>query len=390
MTVMRSLILTLLVCGVAAGDTVVLKDGTFFEGTITIETSRSIRLDTRFGLRQFMRSEIAEIIPGGTTVEEDSDFASLSPAAREIRNAQVEYRLGQYDQALSRLEKLGKAGDDPGLQSQRDWLVIGLHQRMGQWDTARRLLNEKLEKGTPPERVRAQAHLDILKNNPQYSLQFVGDKHARHFIRDERLRDQARESGSMRDYAVMRAALEQYCTQLLAEDKLSVKAFSANLDQEVTYQAIVGAGIREDLQDVLPYKLALRNAEASLAKAQAILGDYGKAYELDLARLELDHLIQVSIRLYSEANQNSPENFTPAADPRSGRLTPDGRRQWQERCDEFLKRAQPLTRLLAYMKERVEKFPGELLDLHEFVTNVTERLDETIKSVKRARGRTHV
>jgi hypothetical protein len=268
--------------------------------------------------------------------------------------------------------------------------MIEIKERIGQWDTAKRLLQEKLEKGSPAERVRAKAHLDILQANPDHDLRFVGEKHARNFITSEQLRNRARERDSLRDHEIMRLALEEYCEQLLVDDKLSVKAFAEKLDLEATYKAIIDAGGRGDVAEVLPYMADLRNAEASLVKAQSILGDYGRAFELDLARTELNHLLQVGFRLANEALAASPENFEPPAEPQSGQLTPEGRRQWQERCDEFIRRAKPATDLLDYMLDRVQRLGSGLRDLHDILSELKPRFDEMIKSVKKARGRTHV
>ena len=387
---MRSLAILLAACGVAAGETVLLKDGTFFEGKIAVQTSRSIRLDTRFGARTFQRNEIEEIIPTGSAVEPTADFASLSAAAKAILNAQADYQLGEYEKALGRIEPLKEFDGDEGLRIQRDWLIIEINERLGRWDTAKRLLKEKAEKGAPPERIRVRAHLDVFESNPEYDLRFIGEKHARNFIQAEELRNQAREAGSLRAAKVMRAALEEYCEQLLVEDKLSVKAFAEKLDLEATYKTVVESWNRGDIGEALPYMQDLRAAEASLTKAQSILGDYGVAFEFDLSRTEMYHLVLVVFRLAEEAFANSPENFTPASDPRSGQLTGEGRRQWQERCDEFLKRAQPLFAVLEYMRTRVDLFPSGLRDLSDFLDDLRERLDETIKAVKKAKGRTHV
>jgi hypothetical protein len=71
-------------------------------------------------------------------------------------------------------------------------------------------------------------------------------------------------------------------------------------------------------------------------------------------------------------------------------LTKDGREQWRQRCDDFLTAAQPLTTLLDYMVDRVNRFPHGLRDLRKTLLDYEVRVDEMIKAVKKARTRTHV
>jgi hypothetical protein len=52
----------LFVGGAARAETIVLKDGTFIEGKITLQTSTSVHVDTRFGVRAFARKEIDQIV----------------------------------------------------------------------------------------------------------------------------------------------------------------------------------------------------------------------------------------------------------------------------------------------------------------------------------------
>jgi hypothetical protein len=364
------------------GKTIVLKNGQFFEGKIKVQTSRSIHLETQFGTRVFDKKEVVETLPTGTQPDPAAakDFDALSEAEKELLNAHAEYDLGQYEKALARVQAIQDLGDNPAAASRRDWLIIEINERQGQWETAKRLLNEKAEKGTPQEKIRAQAHLDIFKSNPDYDLRFVGEKQARNFIRDPKMRDQARERNALQDARIMRLALEEYCEQVLVDDDLSVKAFADKLDGQKTLEAVKKATGKGELVAELPYLPDLINAEASLAKAQAILGDYGKAFELDLARLELAHLLVVSEVVFREALEASPEGTAPTG----------GLRQWQERCDEFLKRAKPVTLIYEYMLQRVDRFPSALRDLHEIITDLSQRFEEMVKGVKRARSRTDV
>ncbi len=371
---------------------IVLKDGTFIEGRIVVRTSRSVRIETRFGSRSVSRSRIDRIIDSVDELDPEavSDFDDLAPGTRAVLNAQADYDLGRYHRALDRLETLRDGGDDPALRVRSDWLVIELSERLGNWDKVDQLLRAKLQDALPPERVRAKAHLDIFGANAAYDLRYVGDKHARNFLSDPDLRNRAREPQSLRDHNVMRAALEEYCEQLLVEDEMSVKAFAAGLDSEKTYLAVRNAGGQGDIFTHLPYLDSLFGAEAALFKAQAILGDYGRGFELDLVRSELTHLMGVAERLFKEAVGVSPETFRPPFDRRNGRLTGEGRAAWILRCDEFLKRAKPVSRLYAYMRKKVERHPHALRDLRDLLTDRDERFDEMVKAVKKAKGRTHV
>jgi hypothetical protein len=271
-----------------------------------------------------------------------------------------------------------------------DWLVIEINERLGNWTEVKKLLEAKKAGGAPPEKIRAQAHLDIFEVNPEFDLRFVGERPAREFIRDESLRNRAKERDALKDVDIMSLALEEYCEQLLAADKLSVKAFGEKLKVQTTYDAVKKATGSGDFVTVLPYQSDLKAAEAALFKAQAILGDYGSAYELDLVRTELTHLIDVLIRVLTDLYTNSPEAFTPPADPRSRQLTAEGRREWQRRCDAFLENAKPTIRLIEYMSKRSERYPRELRDIREITENINERLSQTVKAVKKARDRTHV
>ena len=371
---------------------IVLKDGTFIEGRIVVRTSRSVRIETRFGSRSVSRSRIDRIIESvdELDLEAVSDFDGLALGPRAVLNAQADYDLGKYHRALDRLETLRDGGDDPALRIHSDWLVIELNERLGNWDKVDQLLRAKLQGALPPERVRAKAHLDIFEANAAYDLRYVGDKHARNFLSDPDLRNRAREPQSLRDHDVMRAALEEYCEQLLVEDKMSVKAFATGLDFDKTYLSVRNAGGQGNIFTYLPYLDNLFGAEAALFKAQAILGDYGRGFELDLVRSELTHLMGVAERLFKEAVEVSPETFRPPFDRRSGRLTGAGRAAWILRCDEFLKRAKPVSRLYAYMRRKVELHPHALRDLRGLLTDRDERFNEMVKSVKRAKGRTHV
>jgi hypothetical protein len=74
----------------------------------------------------------------------------------------------------------------------------------------------------------------------------------------------------------------------------------------------------------------------------------------------MNHLITVIDQLANEAFRQSPETFQPPFDRATGLLTPEGRRQWQERCDSFLDAVKPVVRLGDYMKGKTERFPETL------------------------------
>ena len=380
-----------LTTGAAWAETVILKDGTFVEGRITLKTSRSIRIETRFGTRTFALREVDQIIEDleASGLDASTGFEELPAPLKAVLNAQADYKLKNYQRALTRLEPF-RNESNKAIRIQMDWLVIEIFERLGRWEAVHRLLKEKQERGTPRERIRAKAHLDLFKANPEYDLRYVGEKHARNFIRNDRVMLQVRERGSLQNVEVMRLALEEYCEQLLVKDELSVKAFTDRLDVDKTYAIIkeLPAGAR--LADRLGYMEDLKKAEASVYKAQSILGDYGVAFEADLARAELAHLLSVLERVETEILELSPESFTPASEARTGRLTPQGRKAWRERCNEFLAAVRPFMALIDYMKDKAQRHPRRLLEVYKLLMDNHERYDQMIKAVKRARNRTHV
>lgn len=374
------------------GETVILKDGTFIEGKIVLQTSTSVRIETRLGLRSIPKKEIDQIVESidDSGSASQKAFADLPPATKAVLNAQAEYDLGQYEKALARIEPFKDYSENKALRIRIDWLFIEINERLGKWDVAKKLLKEKQESGTVAEKSRAKAHLDIFEVNPDYDLRFVGKKNARNFIFEEELRNKAKEPGALKDEALMRRALEEYCEQLLVEDQLSVKAFSEKLDTRETLDVLKKASGSGDITAQLPYLADLKKAEGSLAKAKAILGDYSSAFELDLVRAEINHLIVVFDTLLREAFNQSPEALQPTFDRATGMLTAEGRRQWQERCDRFLEAAKPLVRLAEYMESKTERFPDTMRDLNKIVSSYNERIQENVRAVKKARDRTRV
>ncbi len=392
----KSLVLAMLLAALmlttSRAETIILKDGTFIEGKIKLQTSTSVRVETRLGMRTFSRKDIDQIVESvddaGSAAQKS--FADLPPATKAVLNAQADYDLGNYEKALARIEPFKEYSENKAVRMRIDWLIIEINERLGRWDVAKKLLKDKQDSGTAAEKTRAKAHLDIFEVNPDYDLRFVGKKSTRNFILDEGLRNKAKEPGALRDQQIMRRALEEYCEQLLVEDKLSVKSFAEKLDVKKTLDAVKNASGSGDIGAQLPYLADLKKAEAALSKANAILGDYSSAFELDLVRAEINHLIVVFDQLSNQAFSQTPETLQPAFDRTTGLLTADGRREWQERCDRFLEAAKPVARLADYMEGKAEQFPDTLRDLHKVVVSYNDRLKENIRAVKKARDRTRV
>ena len=383
---------TMLPAPAVRAETVILKDGTFIEGKIKLQTSTSVRVDTRFGVRTFSRKDIDQIVESvdDSSSSAQKTFADLPPATKAVLNAQAEYDLGNYEKALVRIEPFKEYTENKAVRIRIDWLTIEINERLGRWVVAKKLLKDKQDTGTAAEKTRAKAHLDIFEVNPDYDLRFVGKKNTRNFLFEEDLRNLAKEPGALRDSEMMRLALEEYCEQLLVEDKQSVKAFADKLDAKKTLEAIKKAPGSGELAAHLPYNDDQKKAEGALMKAQAVLGDYSSAFELDLARTEVHHLYDIFETLLEEAGRLSPEALTPAFDRASGNLTAEGRRQWQQRCDQFLESMKPVSRLLDYLDAKTERYPESLRDFRKLVVQYNDRVKENIRAVKKARDRTRV
>ena len=388
----RKLLLTvlLLLPVTACAETLILKDGTFVEGQILRQTSRTVHIETRFGYRTYARSDIEQIIESVNPLDPSAvdRFDELAAPVKALLNAQAEYRLGRYDRALARLEPYFKNAGNDALRRQVDRLVIDLRARLGEWATVERLLKAKQSTGTPQERIRADAYLAILDANPQRDLRYVGARHVRNFIRDESTLARARQPDALREPDIMRLALEQFCEQMLVEDQLSVVAFADKLDPDVTYHACRRSSGAQAITKHLPYIDDLKRAEATLAKARAILGDYGGAFELDLVRTELNHLLPVVDQMIQDVVELSPARLALSVESRTGRLTSASQAEWKARCNEFIRQAEPARQLLEYMVERVDLFPNGLRDLRKELVAVRGRLGHMIKAVKKARSRT--
>jgi hypothetical protein len=373
----------------AAADTFILKDGSFVDGSVTLQTSRTVHVDTRYGVRTLLRSDIERVIADAESLS-SARFSQLPQAVRIVLNAEADYDLGRYERARDRLKALSPEELSSSARLRYDWLVIEIQERLGHWQQVRTMLERQTAGGNPGAQIRAQAHLDILNANENYDLRYVGEKHARNFIQSASLMSLAKHPGSLRDREIMRIALEEYCEQLLVEDDLSVKRFAEKLDVQAIYDAVKNTPHTGHIAKHLPYMNDLQRAETTLAKTQAILGDYGSAFEMDLVRTELHHLLPVMQELFRDAIELSPERLTPSFDRRTGELTKDGQMQWRKRCDEFLEAADPFARLVDYMTERVNHYPRALRDLRNMLMDNQRRGDAMIKAVKKARSRTRV
>lgn len=374
----------------AHGETIIFKDGSFVEGKIVIETSRTIRVDTQFGERSFQRKDIERIVSTGQTsaAEGAVAFDKLPEAWQAVLDAEAEYKLGKYKQALARIQEYkSTSASEPALKKRIDWMLVRLYERLSRWEQAIELLEQRRSSGDPRERVRATAHLDIFEWNPSFDLRFIGRKHARNFLDDD-LRELAREPGALSDVRIMRAALEEYCDQKLIEDEFSVRKFADALDVEDTHRAILSEAAGGDITRKLPYLGAMKKAETTIYEVQSILGDYGQTFEIDLVRTEMIHLLAVYDRVLSAAMAVSPSGYEPSFDRRTMLLSAQGRKEWQSRCDQFLDKTTPLVLMLEYMIDKVDRFPGAMRDLRERLAGLQNRLDEMNRSVKKARTRT--
>ena len=369
---------------------ITLKDGSFVDGKIIRQNSRAVHVQTRFGLRTYSkRDEVKEILEAESPRPPDLSvaFDQLPVAWQGVLNAEADLKLGLVEKARTRLVALRDTNVDPAARRRIEWLLIEVYERMGDWTRASTLLEEKKRDGLPAERIRAEAHLSLFKANPQYKLEYVNEKHARHFLKDEELRLRAQEPDALKDPVLMRLALEEFCEQLLVEDAVSVKSFAKKLDLDATADAIKKLRRVGNVGLSLPYIKDLKRAEGSLVKAQAVLGDYGQAFELDLARTELNHLERVIRRLFVELIAADPEGFQVGIDTRTGKFTPQGRIAWRKRCETFVKLAEPIHRILKYMADRISYYPDSLYDLKTAVDVTQDFLDNAIRTVKRARER---
>ena len=380
----------------AVGDLVllVLKDGTFVEGEILVKTSTTLRLKSAYSVRSYNRRDIDRIVADVDFSDADSveRCEQLPSALKATFNARADYHLGKYEQALARVKPFLEYEENQATQNLIHWLIIEIYERQGRWDDAKRMLKTKKKQGSPREKLRAQAHLDIFKWNPDYDLRYVGTKHARNFliIADEHLRNKAREPDSLMEGELMSAALAEYCEQKLKAEGFSVPALESFMDVNKTYEALRELQVGRDIEKNLPYLDMLERAEKSVSKVQAVLPGYGDIYEVQLVRVEMTHLFDVWFAMGQQALQVSPQEIVPAFNAQTGRLTRAGREQLKEQCDEFIKRTQRVIAVLEYIQSKARRHPVKLSSGIELQELVMSYLQNMIKWARKMRQKTRV
>jgi hypothetical protein len=388
LTASIAVLIAAVVAGPAMGVTVIMKDGNFIEGEIVLETSKSIRLKTVFSTRTYLRKDIEQIVE--TVSQEGSKnvnkFDELAEPIRAALNAAADAKLGNYQQVLDRLKPFADYKESPAVRIQMDWLIIDAHERLAEWETAKKLLEEKKASGTPNEKRRAKAHLDIFEWNPDYDLRYINKTHMRQFL-PPRLQDRARERDSLADADIWWRAIQEYCEQLLWNERKSIKAFQDSLDPRRTYEACRKLPPAGEIDKHLPYIKELKQAEASILEAQAILPGYAEAYEQDLIRAEVGHLLDILFQMFDDALGRSPELLQIQLDPNTGRLTPAGREAWQAQCDAFLRECRPLMQVSEYMLDKLDRFPDGMRDMIEFIGTLKGRFEDMMKIVQKRRDR---
>ena len=393
------LLAVLIVAGFAAlsvADTIVLNDGTVVEGTISKESSRYIRLTTPEGDRSFSRSDIKEV---RRSADEESaawaqqaarDFDKLDELGKALKNADALYRLERYDEIPDRVKPLlgkGTPADDMRIR----WLLIETYERQGKWNEVESLLKQTLEDGVEADKIRAKAHLDIFEANPGYTLRKVGDRRARDFLpRDQYLA--GKRPGALQDQKMMEAALLEYIDQILRDDDVSIYALRNQLDVDDTLEAI-NELLEADSVSVLPaltYLDKMHQVENSLEKVNAILPGFANKYELNLVRVEAEHVINVMERLFDPLLAAYPDGSNLATEADSRRLTADAREQWRESCEEFLKICRPMLELNEYLLQRARRYPVELRRFIKLLDDIHERITQMRFAVERNRDRAYL
>jgi len=396
---MKRIVLTLLLMGmpgvIASADTLVLVDGTVIEGTIVYESEKYVKIETRFGRKTYRRKKISEIIK--ENVEESAlhaigttrSFKALTDVAQELKNAEALYALGRYEEIPERvipLQGKGTTFDEMRIR----WLLIETYERQAKWDKVNELLDKTLEDGREPDKIRARAHKDIFEenNSPPYSLRKIGGRRAKEFLTREQWIDGKRRD-ALADGEMMRAALLEYIDQILRNERISLYKFQEDLEIEDTLELInerIEAGAAR-VTNELPYFDQMEKVQQTLYRVDAILPGYARGYELELVRIEAEHLGEVVNRLFEIALEAYPEGMNLATEGDSNRLTPDARRQWREASDAFLRICRPLLEITEYMLSRVRAFPVALREFIRLYEDVQERLEQMMHATVRNRNR---
>ncbi len=377
-------------------DSILLDDGTTISGTIIREGRTRVVIQTEFGRKSVPKRRIKSMVrdadvslPRGTLPEGIQHFENLDVLSREVANARALYALGRYDEIIPRLSPLQNAEDKRDEQYELRWLIIYAHQRLGSFDEAITMLKEMKAAGRETDQIRATAHLDIFDQNPEdRSFRRVGRVLTRQFLsREERLK--AKEPNALADETLMRRALEEYCDQLLVDEKVSTRAVERKLDLDLTLEAfrdLPRAASR--LDQYLPFAEDVRKVRASLDRVEAILPGYAQSYEVALVRSLAMHLYDVLEQLFTQTLAEYPEP-TPSGDER-GNLTPEERKAWREYCQNFDQALRPLLMIAEYMQERVAKHPENLRYLNDMCRDIIARLEQVRATTNKKRGRTRV
>lgn len=379
--------------GVALGDMVKLNDGRVFEGQITRESDKYVKMDTRYGSKTFRRHEIEELVKESSegsaldAIQRTDDFAKLSDLARELKNAEALYDLGQFDDIPERVTPLigkGAKVDDMRIR----WLLIETYERQAKWDDVQALLDQTLQDGREPDKIRAKAHKDIFDQNAGYTLRKIGDTRTEDFLSRED-RDRGRKINSIQNADLMRAALLEYINQLLVSDEVNLYELQDSLDVEESLRLVmeqIEMGSRSVLK-ALPYRSQVEHIEKVLYKVNAILPGYARGYELELARTEAEHLQDVMFAVLARALEIDPDRGTYATEGESNRLTKEAREQWRDACDRYLTYSKPLVEIAEYVLEKIRPHPVELGATIDRYEDILDRFQQLLHATQRRRDR---
>ncbi|HEY3244040.1 MAG TPA: hypothetical protein VGM03_11895 [Phycisphaerae bacterium] len=419
MRLLLGTIVALLAAAATYADTIELKDGRTLTGRIVKETELVVWLEGHDGQQQpYNKSRIKRIVrdssPGAepaptgqlaaspvlnnpaaaaaSALKIESDFAGLDEVERQIRNARAEYILQYYQKVLSRLEPLSSKGSlSEAQKSAVAWFTLDAHLRLSAFDRARELLANLEKEGTPTDKTRAKAYTEILEANAKddYGLRRIGTQQARNFLKEAFYSDEfisaAKDAGALARADVWRAAVEEYCNQILTDPKISAAEFHKSLDVEATTKAVREMPRTGSAEKYLPFlkDKRLEHVLASLDRVDAIIPDYTKSYRLDLVRIEADHLYHVLERIFAEVFQTFPGDTDIPRDAKTGKPTKEGREQFRERCEIFARDVQRLIQIAVYVKKKVSAYPRELRRLNGQYSEIIERLKGVQNDAKR-------
>lgn len=377
-------------------DIIVQTDGTLIEGKIIDQGQRYVKIETRNGVQRIRRNKIERVIQESAegsamlAIQQMPYFDRLPDIAQELKNAQALYDLERYDKIPDRvLPLVGKGTQFDEMRIR--WLLIEAYERMGEWKEADRLLRQTLEDGREPDRMRAQAHLDIFDENPGYTLRYVNGVRTAKFL-DRAMRDEGKNPNALQSRKMMEAGLTEFVEQILRDEEVSTAALQERMELEETLEVIQEAIDRDarHVPRVLPYLDDLRKVETSIYKANAILPGFAIGYDIELVRVEAAHLDQVIRRLVQIVSDAYPGRRDFPVDRETGRLTPDGREQRREACDSFLQISRPTVELIEYLLTRVRPYPKEMRRFIKEYEDTLERIEQMRQNTVRSRNSTRV